>query len=110
MTREGTETGWPPGIGLVIYRIVQEALTNTIKHAGPMASTEVRLRCTTVGVEVEITDDGAGWPAVATGTGGHGLAGITERATAYGGEVETGPVDGTGWRVRARLPRDGART
>jgi signal transduction histidine kinase len=109
LTRQGSAGAWGPGAGLAVYRIVQEALTNTLKHAGPQASAQVRLRYTAAGVDVEVTDDGAGRPAspaADTPAGGHGLAGMIERATSYGGEVEAGPRPGTGWRVRARLRFD----
>jgi signal transduction histidine kinase len=108
LTRAGVAGAWGPGAGLAVYRIVQEALTNTLKHAGPQASAQVRLRYTAAGVDLEITDDGAGRPAqpAAATAGGHGLAGMTERAASYGGEVQAGPCRGTGWRVRARLRFD----
>jgi signal transduction histidine kinase len=109
LTRQGTAGAWGPGAGLAVYRIVQEALTNTLKHAGPQASAQVRLCYTAAGVELEVTDDGAGRPARAvagTAAGGHGLAGMVERATSYGGEVQAGPRPGVGWRVRARLRFD----
>jgi signal transduction histidine kinase len=110
LTREGTAGAWGPGAGLAIYRIVQEALTNTLKHAGPQASAQVRLRYTTAGVDLEVTDDGARRPAqaaAATPAGGHGLAGMIERAASYGGQVQAGPCPGGGWQVRARLRFDG---
>jgi signal transduction histidine kinase len=109
LTREGVAGAWGPGVGLAVYRIVQEALTNTLKHAGPQASAQVRLRYTAAGVDVEVTDDGAGrpaQPAAGTPVGGHGLAGMIERAASYGGQLEAGPCRGTGWRVRARLRFD----
>jgi signal transduction histidine kinase len=109
LTRQGTAGAWGPGAGLAVYRIVQEALTNTLKHAGPQASAQVRLCYTAAGVELEVTDDGAGRPARAvagTAAGGHGLAGMVERATSYGGEVQAGPRPGVGWRVWARLRFD----
>jgi signal transduction histidine kinase len=111
LTRQGTAGAWGPGAGLAVYRIVQEALTNTLKHAGPQASARVRLRYTTAEVDLEVTDDGAGRPAQPATSGmaalGHGLAGMIERAASYGGQVEAGPCPGTGWRVRARLRFDG---
>src|SRR5262249_37807370 len=63
LTRKGAPGRWGPGAGLAVYRIVQEALTNTLKHAGPHASAHVRLGYTPTGVELEVTDDGAGRPA-----------------------------------------------
>ena len=109
LTRQGTAGAWGPGAGLAVYRIVQEALTNTLKHAGPQASAQVRLRYTAAGVDLEVTDDGAGrpaQPAAGAVAGGQGLAGMTERATSYGGHLEAGPCPRTGWRVRARLRFD----
>jgi signal transduction histidine kinase len=109
LTREGVAGAWGPGPGLAVYRIVQEALTNTLKHAGPQASAQVRLCYTTAGVDLEVTDDGArrpARPAAGAAAGGHGLAGMIERAASYGGEVEAGPCPGTGWRVRAHLRFD----
>jgi signal transduction histidine kinase len=109
LTRQGTPGKWGPGPGLAVYRIVQEALTNTLKHAGPRASAHVRLCCTPTSVDLEITDDGAGRPALpvaGTAAGGHGLAGMIQRAASYGGHVEAGPHPGTGWRVRAQLRFD----
>jgi signal transduction histidine kinase len=100
LTRQGEPR---PGVGLAVYRIVQEALTNTIKHAGPAATARVRLCFEPGGVDLEVTDDGAHTPA---GPAGHGLTGMVERAASYGGRVEAGPLPGRGWRVRAHLPSD----
>ena len=98
---EGQQVPLPPGVDLSAYRIVQEALTNTIKHAGP-AKAEVVLRYDTSALELEITDTGTG-TAPATGTG-HGLIGMRERITLLGGDLVTGSRDGGGYLVRARLP------
>jgi signal transduction histidine kinase len=109
LTRQGAPGRWGPGPGLAVYRIVQEALTNTLKHAGPGASVDVQLRYTSTGVELEVADDGAGRPAhavVGTAAGGHGLAGMLQRAASYGGHVEAGPRPDKGWRVRAQLHFD----
>ena len=109
LTRQGTAGAWGPGAGLAVYRILQEALTNTLKHAGPQASAQVRLRYTAAGADLEVIDDGAGrpaQPAAGAVAGGHGLAGMIERASSYGGHLEAGPCPGTGWRVRARLRFD----
>jgi len=109
LTRKGAPGRWGPGAGLAVYRILQEALTNTLKHAGPHASAHVRLGYTPSGVDLEVTDDGAGRPARAAAgaaAGGHGLAGMLQRAASYGGHVEAGPRPGTGWRVRASLRFD----
>ncbi|MFH8791785.1 sensor histidine kinase [Streptomyces sp. NPDC017941] len=96
----------PPVVELAAYRIVQEALTNVIKHA------RARHAAIWVGLiwnalVVEVTDDGP--PADSAGTGdGYGLIGMRERAAAAGGSVEAEPVSGGGWRVRAVLPLEGA--
>ncbi|QNE17059.1 sensor histidine kinase [Kribbella qitaiheensis] len=98
------EEALSPGAGVIIYRIVQEALTNTLKHAGPKARAEVRLLRTPDSVDLTITDDGAGAPPRPTTPGGHGLLGITERATTYGGTIRSGPTTPTGWHLTAHLP------
>ena len=98
---EGQQVPLPPGVDLSAYRIIQEALTNTIKHAGP-ATAEVVLRYHTAALELEITDTGA---ATAPGSGtGHGLIGMRERITLLGGNLVTGARNGDGYQVRARLP------
>ncbi|MFE5742005.1 sensor histidine kinase [Streptomyces celluloflavus] len=91
----------PAGLQLAVYRIAQEALTNTLKHGGRDATARVRLRSLPDAVEVEIVDTGRGERR--RGSEGRGIAGMTERASAYGGTVEAGPHVGGGWRVRARL-------
>ncbi len=100
LTRTGAPARLGPSIELTVYRIVQEALTNTIKHAGPMASAEIVVHYDRSAVEVEVTDDGIG---KSTAQGGHGLAGMRERITAHGGTFDCGPRAGGGWRVNARL-------
>jgi signal transduction histidine kinase len=97
----GSPDGLGPGAGLTVYRVVQEALTNTLKHAGEDARATVRLRFDAGGVEVEVADDGRG-AAPAAGAG-QGLAGMRQRAAVHGGAVEAGPGRGGGWRVHARL-------
>jgi signal transduction histidine kinase len=98
---EGEPRPLPPGIGLAAYRIIQEALTNVIKHAGP-AHASVLIRYTDRDVLLEVRDDGRG-PAVAA-NGGHGLVGMRERATVHGGELLAGPAPNGGFVVTARLP------
>ncbi|MEU4287400.1 histidine kinase [Kribbella sp. NPDC026596] len=90
----------PPDTEVAVYRIVQEALTNTVKHARA-TQVAVRLKWSTDEVELSITDDGVGGEAA---PGGHGLVGIRERAAACGGTAEAGPLSGGGFEVRARLP------
>ncbi len=102
---EGEPRAISAGVGLAAYRIVQEALTNVIKHAGP-AHASVLVRYTDQDLTVEIRDDGqAGRSGVVTG--GHGLVGMQERAAVHGGEVIAGPAAGGGFRVKARLPLGG---
>ena len=90
----------PAGLDLAAYRIVQEALTNALKHSGH-APTTVIVDYGEHELALEIRDEGSGGSN--TG-GGHGLVGMRERVRLYGGEIETGPADGGGWCVRARLP------
>jgi signal transduction histidine kinase len=92
----------PAGLDLSAYRIVQEALTNTLKHAEATRA-EVGVRRTDKSLELEIVDDGGGGEPSAEGSG-HGLIGMRERASLVGGEVEAGPQPGGGFRVRAKLP------
>ncbi len=95
----------PAGLGLGIYRIVQEALTNTLKHAGSGATATVRVTQVADQVEVEVADDGFGTPHdLVAVSGGNGLIGMRERAGVLGGTLEAGPNPGGGWRVRAVLP------
>jgi signal transduction histidine kinase len=94
----------PPGIDLTAYRIVQEALTNAIKHAGP-ATAHVTVRYCADALELEVSDDGAGAPSANGNGAGHGLIGMRERTALYGGELRVGPRDdGAGYLVRVRLP------
>jgi signal transduction histidine kinase len=92
----------PPGVELVIFRLIQEALTNTMKHAGPDANATVRLRLEPDEIRVEVEDDGVGGAGVPRAPGG-GLTGMAERIGAYGGELTCGPRQPRGWRVTARL-------
>jgi signal transduction histidine kinase len=105
--RTGTGADLPPGIQLAVFRLVQEALTNTMKHAGPAASAAVRLQVTPAEVRVEVDDDGAG-SAGPPGPPGGGLTGMRERVSALGGELDCGPRSPRGWRVTARLGLDTA--
>src|SRR5215216_3942819 len=103
---KGTPLQLPAGVDLSAYRIVQEALTNVVKHAGP-AHAQVTIGYRDQDVTVEVTDDGQG--AVTSGSdgqagSGHGLIGMRERVAAFGGELEVGPRPGGGFRVAARLP------
>jgi signal transduction histidine kinase len=91
-----------PGVALTVYRIAQEALTNALKHAGP-ATAEVRLRFGVYWLTVEVSDTGRG-PAPGRTTVGHGLVGMRERVSLYGGTLRTGPRPGGGYRVYAKIP------
>jgi signal transduction histidine kinase len=103
---EGTPLQLPAGVDLSAYRIVQEALTNVVKHAGP-AHAEVTIGYRDQEVTVEVTDDGRGAVPPASdgrvGTG-HGLIGMRERVAAFIGDLQVGPRPGGGFRVAARLP------
>ncbi|MFF5938804.1 sensor histidine kinase [Streptomyces sp. NPDC012508] len=91
------------GAQLAVYRIVQEALTNTLKHAGPGAEATVLLAYDPDELTVEITDTGRSPGAGTPGTG-QGVTGMRERAALYDGTLEAGPLPDGGWRVRLRLP------
>jgi signal transduction histidine kinase len=103
---EGSPLQLPAGVELSAYRIVQEALTNVVKHAGS-AHAQVTIGYRDQEVTVEILDDGRGAATPATdgrvGTG-HGLIGMRERVAAFGGDLQVGPRPGGGFRVAARLP------
>jgi signal transduction histidine kinase len=101
-TVDGQARQLPVGIELSAYRIVQEALTNALKHAG-RAHAAVSVRYGPDSLELEIADDGAGSPADVPG-GGHGLAGIRERVTLYGGKFDASARLGGGFAVRVLLP------
>jgi signal transduction histidine kinase len=92
----------PPGLQLAAFRIVQEALTNTLKHAGRDTSARVRLGFEHGALTVEVRDTGTASGAADAHEGG-GLRGMRERAGVYGGDLEAGPVPGGGWRVYTRL-------
>ncbi len=93
----------PRGVDLTAFRIVQEALTNVLKHAGP-AKASVLVRYEPGALGLEIVDDGRGVNGHADGRGGHGLVGMRERVAVYGGTLETGPNVGGGFRVAVRIP------
>jgi signal transduction histidine kinase len=93
----------PAVVDMSVYRIVQEALTNVLKHAGP-ARADVTIGCEQDAVTIEVTDNGTGQPGNGSPGGGHGLAGMRERAAVFGGELAAGPRPGGGFAVRARLP------
>ena len=100
---DGDHAALPPGVNVSAYRIVQEALTNVLKHAG-QARAEVTVGCADSAVTIEVTDDGAGSPAPPALTGGQGLTGMRERVAVFGGDLRAGPRPGGGFSVCARLP------
>jgi signal transduction histidine kinase len=110
VSRKGTPGPWGQGAGLAIYRIVQEALTNTLKHAGAGACVDLTLRYTASAAAISVLDDGANRPArpAPSAENGHGLAGMSERAASYDGVVRAGRRRGSGWYVHARLRFDQA--
>jgi signal transduction histidine kinase len=110
----GDAAAVPPAAALTAYRIVQEALTNVVRHA-PGAEAAVRVGISPAGVRIRVTDTGRDpWAGPAdpadgdvtarTGTGGHGIAGMRERAAIFGGTLEAGPLPGQGFQVTAFLP------
>ena len=103
---EGTEAPLPAGVDLSAYRIVQEALTNAVKHAGP-GRARVLVRYGEHDLEVQVRDEGGAGPALARpegGRAGQGLVGMRERVNLFGGELRAGPGPGGGFTVDARLP------
>jgi signal transduction histidine kinase len=103
---EGNARPLPPAVDTAAFRIVQESLTNVIRHAGPARAT-VAVRLSEAGVEIEVTDDGRGAADSnddTDGGGGHGLAGMRERVALLGGELSAGTRRSGGYRVRAQLP------
>ncbi len=104
---EGDAQQLPPAVDTAAFRIVQESLTNVIRHAGAARAT-VAVRLSDGGIEIEVTDDGrgavSGNGSAASGGGGHGLAGMRERVALLGGDVFAGTRRSGGYRVRARIP------
>jgi signal transduction histidine kinase len=103
---DGDLTALPATVDVSVYRIVQEALTNVLKHAGP-ARAEVTIGYEQDTVTIEVTDNGTGQPGNGSPGGGHGLSGMRERAAVFGGELAAGPRPGGGFAVLARLPLGG---
>jgi signal transduction histidine kinase len=103
LTVDGTPRALPPALDLSAFRVVQEALTNTLKHARATV-TSVGISFSPGAVDIEVLDDG-----VATGSppGGHGLVGMRERVALYGGELDFGPAPDGGFRLHAQLPVQG---
>ncbi|WP_327188614.1 sensor histidine kinase [Streptomyces xinghaiensis] len=109
----GAGAALPARVELSAYRIVQEALTNVLKHSGPRTRAEVRLRRDGGDLTIEVVDDGRGAavPSVSAGAhggvAGHGIVGMRERALLLGGSLDAGPRPGGGFRLTARLPTGG---
>ena len=100
----GDPHGLSDGVQLTVFRITQEALTNTLRHAGRPATARVALQCEPRRVSLEVTDTGGGVaPAAELPAVGRGLPGMRERAAVYGGRLEAGPSPAGGWRVRLEL-------
>ncbi|MBN1528578.1 MAG: sensor histidine kinase [Thermoleophilaceae bacterium] len=100
---EGEAEPLPPGVDLAAYRVVQEALTNSYKHAGP-AHARVHIRYEPHELLLEVSDDGVGAGEAGDLGGGHGLVGMKERVALYGGDLEAGRARGGGFAVRAKIP------
>ncbi|MGH2731347.1 MAG: sensor histidine kinase [Actinomycetota bacterium] len=107
LTLEDPPQPLPAALDLSAYRIVQEALTNVRKHAGP-TRTKVCIRYPAHGLEIEVVDEGSRSPSRPTthSGSGYGLMGMHERVALFGGELQVGPVPGGGFAVKARLPRE----
>jgi len=103
-TREGGDGHLDPTLELAVYRIVQESLTNTLKHAGPDTPTDLVCRRTRTSVEIDVIDHGSRSGVPVTATSGHGLTGMRERVAMFGGRFSAGPTPTGGWRVRVELP------
>ncbi len=102
---EGQDIDIPSGVDLAAYRVLQEALTNALRHAG-RTSVEATVLITNDEVMVDVIDRGPAAPSSHRSTTiypGRGLAGMRERVTLFGGQIESGPA-GSGFRVRARIP------
>ena len=109
VTQEGEPTTLPVGVDLSAYRIVQEALTNTLRH-GNATRAAVAVRYGPDAVDIDVVDDGRGTTGRPPDRDGRGLIGMRQRAAVLGGTVETGPTGRGGFRVRARLPLNGSPT
>jgi signal transduction histidine kinase len=109
MDLDGDPRQLPEGVQLTVFRVAQEALTNTLKHAVRPASAHLALRCELGAVELDVTDTGKRTRVAAVPRpqpGGRGLHGMRERAAAYGGRLDAGPGPDGGWRVSLRLRPD----
>jgi signal transduction histidine kinase len=105
LTVDGPPRELPKSLELVVYRVIQESLTNTLKHGGPGVTARARLHYGDGVVEAVVSDDGRGAGTVSDGMG-HGLIGLRERVGMFGGDVVAGPRPGGGFEVAARVPMD----
>ena len=106
LQRDGQTADVPPALDLSAYRIIQEALTNTVKHAGAQAHVWVSVRREPADLVIEIVDDGGGrsCDGASKQSAGHGLIGMRERVALFGGQLQAGPRPPSGFAVHARLP------
>lgn len=105
---DGPARELPAGMELAAFRVVQEALTNTLKHSGPGATANVALHYDRTGLTVHVADDGAGIRRPGNDAAGQGLAGMRERVGMYSGTLRTGPCETGGFTVTAQFPLDPA--
>jgi signal transduction histidine kinase len=110
LSLDGDPHKLPEGVQLTVFRVAQEALTNTLKHAARPTSAHLALSCQARSVDLEVTDTGQGpvriEPRASLGGSGRGLSGMRERAAAYGGRLDAGPGPDGGWRVHLQLRPD----
>ncbi len=109
LTVSGPQRPLPPALGLTVYRIVQEGLTNVLRHGGPAASARVDLHFAAGHLQLTVTDNGRGaaaspGPFGDDGARGHGLVGMRERVRVHGGTLATGPRQSGGFQVAVTLP------
>ena len=100
----GTAPRVSKAVELTVYRVAQEALTNFLKHAGPEATAQVDIGYGAAEITIDVIDNGPPVPPSEPHSPGHGLRGMQERVASMGGRLETGPLDGGGFQVRASLP------
>jgi signal transduction histidine kinase len=103
---EGLAATLPQAVELAVFRLLQEALTNVIRHAGARARVDLHVRITTDGVSLSVVDDGGAGPLPPAGplSAGHGLVGMRERVAVHGGTLDAGPRPERGWAVHASIP------
>jgi signal transduction histidine kinase len=104
LVETGTPRATSPGTALVVYRVVQESLTNTLRHTAAPTSSEVRLHWRDDELELEVVDDGTPRTGFSAPAAGSGIRGMKDRVERLGGRLESGPREGGGWRTRATFP------